>query len=76
MSDPLKRDVHSKSFTFDSNFTESTRLNCRTCGSKLDLHQPDPEMTDRILGTCARCKTWYLFDDNHEGIEIASGGIN
>ena len=35
---------------------------CRTCWSDLILHQPDPEMPERILGTCDECKTWYLFD--------------
>jgi hypothetical protein len=23
---------------------------------------PDPELPDRMLGTCSDCKSWYLLD--------------
>jgi hypothetical protein len=35
---------------------------CPNCSSPLTLHQPDPELADRLLGTCERCKHWYLVD--------------
>jgi hypothetical protein len=33
---------------------------CPQCGHALALHQPDPELPDRLLGTCEECKSWYL----------------
>jgi hypothetical protein len=35
---------------------------CLDCSSPLTLHQPDPELADRLLGTCEGCKHWYLVD--------------
>ena len=37
-------------------------IRCTECQSSLELHQPDPERPDRLLGTCADCDTWYLMD--------------
>ncbi len=33
---------------------------CPQCESFLTLHQPDPELPDRLLATCEDCKSWYL----------------
>ena len=33
---------------------------CPRCGCSLTLHQPDPELADRLLATCDDCKSWYL----------------
>jgi hypothetical protein len=33
---------------------------CPGCGFSLTLHQPDPELADRLLATCEECKSWYL----------------
>jgi hypothetical protein len=38
-------------------------VECRRCGSALDLHQPDERLADRLLGTCPDCLAWYLIDD-------------
>jgi uncharacterized protein YbaR (Trm112 family) len=35
---------------------------CPCCPDNLVVHQPDPEMPDRLLGTCEECKSWYLID--------------
>jgi hypothetical protein len=35
---------------------------CPNCEARLILHQPDPELDDRLLGTCDDCKEWYLVD--------------
>ncbi len=35
---------------------------CPNCANLLDLHQPDPQLPDRLLGICPRCKTWFLID--------------
>ncbi len=37
-------------------------LFCSRCKSPLSLHQPDPELTDRLLATCDECKVWYVTD--------------
>jgi hypothetical protein len=26
----------------------------------MTLHQPDPDLTERLLATCEECKAWYL----------------
>lgn len=39
---------------------------CPKCEERLALHQPDPELDDRLLGTCGECKTWYLLDGRGE----------
>lgn len=35
---------------------------CPHCRSLLELHQPDSEQPDRLLGTCEGCKAWCLID--------------
>lgn len=38
-------------------------LVCSSCDEELDIHQPDLNRPDRLLGTCTCCGTWYLIDD-------------
>lgn len=38
------------------------RAACPGCGSALDLHQPDIELPERLLGVCESCKGWYVLD--------------
>ncbi|HWE39040.1 MAG TPA: hypothetical protein VG406_21005 [Isosphaeraceae bacterium] len=33
---------------------------CPDCRSVLDLHQPEPDRPDRLLGTCPACGLWSL----------------
>jgi hypothetical protein len=35
---------------------------CPVCDAPLTLHQPDPELPDRLLATCDDCKSWYVTD--------------
>ena len=35
---------------------------CENCGCELQLHQPDPDLPERLLGTCQECKSWFLVD--------------
>ena len=35
---------------------------CVSCHNPLDLHQPDGERPDQLLGTCPDCGAWYLID--------------
>jgi hypothetical protein len=35
-------------------------VRCIGCRAPLDLHQPDPYLSERMIGTCPRCGAWYL----------------
>jgi hypothetical protein len=37
-----------------------TSLFCLGCRSVLDVHQPDADLPDRMLATCAHCKGWHV----------------
>jgi len=71
MKDSMKSREASPLLISEPDSTESDALVCRKCESDLTLHQPDTEMPDRLLGTCDKCKTWYLFDGDLECVEIA-----
>jgi len=38
----------------------SLAICCPHCEYSLTLHQPDPELPDRLLATCDDCKSWFL----------------
>jgi hypothetical protein len=33
---------------------------CLRCDGPLDLHQPDPDRSSRILGVCPQCGDWHF----------------
>ena len=33
---------------------------CPRCTSRMEIHQPDPELADRFLATCVECKLWLV----------------
>jgi hypothetical protein len=35
---------------------------CLRCGAALQLHQPDGDAPQRLLGTCDCCGGWHLID--------------
>lgn len=35
---------------------------CLGCGATLEIHQPDQEHPDRLLGTCDACHGWVVAD--------------
>ncbi len=35
---------------------------CLSCGVALELHQPDGDAPQRLLGTCDACGGWHLID--------------
>ena len=37
-------------------------VECLSCGKSLDIHQPDPELPDRMLATCDECSSWHLVE--------------
>lgn len=38
------------------------RRRCMACDSYLDLHQPDHDSPDRLVGNCTACGRLYLID--------------
>jgi hypothetical protein len=41
-------------------------VSCPSCEGELTLHQPDPQLADRLLATCDECISWFL--TNSEGV--------
>jgi hypothetical protein len=41
---------------------DPSEILCPACHERLTLHQPDQKSPDRLLGTCAGCRAWYLID--------------
>ena len=35
---------------------------CTRCDATLEIHQPDEELSARLLGTCPNCGAWHLID--------------
>ena len=35
---------------------------CLACDVYLELHQPDAQVPERLLGTCEACGRWYVID--------------
>jgi hypothetical protein len=44
----------------DANSGGLSSLPCPGCHEGLALHQPDPQLPDRLLGTCGECHAWFL----------------
>jgi hypothetical protein len=44
---------------------------CPNCQAPLEVHQPDVEHPERLLGTCKVCKAWCLiYPDEGEVVQI------
>src|SRR5438874_983801 len=41
---------------------DASELACPACHAVLVLHQPDPQLPDRLLGICEECRAWFLID--------------
>jgi hypothetical protein len=41
---------------------ELPRIRCRRCTTLLQIHQPDLETPERLLGTCPACHQWCLIE--------------
>jgi hypothetical protein len=37
-------------------------VECTRCDATLDIHQPDEELSARLLGACPNCRAWHLID--------------
>lgn len=48
---------------------------CAKCNELLDVHQPQSNDADRLLGTCSVCGSWFLFgllgEDSDQAVQIA-----
>jgi hypothetical protein len=42
------------------------RLRCQRCTIPLQIHQPDLETPDRLLGTCPGCHQWCFIESHSE----------
>jgi hypothetical protein len=47
---------------------DSIAMCCPVCECELTLHQPDPQLADRLLATCDECKSWFLA--NSDGVVL------
>jgi hypothetical protein len=37
---------------------------CPRCEYSLTIHQPDPDLPNRLLATCDECKSWFSTDSD------------
>jgi hypothetical protein len=44
----------------DADSDDHSSLRCPNCHEDLALHQPDPQLPERLLGTCVDCHAWFL----------------
>jgi hypothetical protein len=44
----------------EQNGPSSMEIICPRCEGCLTLHQPDPDLPNRLLATCDECKSWFL----------------
>ncbi len=48
---------------------------CGKCQQLLDIHQPNTEDTDRLLGTCGSCGSWFMIDllseESDQAVQVA-----
>jgi hypothetical protein len=35
---------------------------CPNCENDLTIHQPDPDLWNRLLATCDDCKSWFVLE--------------
>ena len=41
---------------------DRTEVSCPACCDDLEIHQPDEQQPERLLGTCPSCSAWFLID--------------
>ncbi len=45
-----------------------TTIGCPDCRAPLDIHQPNSNQPDQLLGTCMACGSWFRIEaDEDEG---------
>src|SRR5262249_49843896 len=48
-------------------------MSCPNCEAELTLHQPDLDLPERILATCADCKAWFLSESQAGKLSQCAG---
>lgn len=52
---------------------------CQKCRCELDVHQPEEDRPDQLLGTCPACHAWHLVEvapDGAEAVVLAIPGLD
>lgn len=45
-------------------------IHCLSCQGALEMHQPDLDQPESLLGTCAACGAWHVIAASASGQEI------
>ena len=45
-----------------TDFEDRSEVSCPACCDDLEIHQPDEQQPDRLLGICRSCCAWFLID--------------
>ena len=70
---PLTASVSLTMARFSTPRDRFSSVMCLACEIALDLHQPDPESPDRLLGICSGCQHWFILDlvpDEGDGVMV------
>jgi hypothetical protein len=52
-------------------FTSRSSTNvCPTCTGSLTVHQPDPDLPNRLLGVCHDCKSWFFLGARKKAVQL------
>jgi hypothetical protein len=43
-------------------YSADYKVSCLACQAPLELHLPQQNRPERLLGTCGACGAWYLLD--------------
>jgi hypothetical protein len=60
---PIRFDAVARPFVLSDEWGEA---GCPVCGSPIELHQPDPDQPERLLGRCVECSRWFLVMQSEE----------
>jgi hypothetical protein len=66
---PIRQDSRAPSLHSPASGSSAPFPACPRCGSHLDLHQPQPNLPDRLLGTCDSCDLWAVIEVGRDGLK-------
>jgi hypothetical protein len=58
----LAMKVSLERFPLSQHWEQTRHIDCSRCNHHLELHQPNLEEPDRMLGICSKCGNWFLID--------------
>ena len=50
--------------------TRPSGIPCLSCDTPLELHQPDSDTPERLLGTCPACGAWFILDGREGPVPV------